>query len=48
MLILLASVLFSMYIAISIGANDETMSTVAGSRFMTVLKAAVIGGHLTL
>jgi len=46
--LLIASIMFSMYIAISIGANDETMSTVAGSRFMTVLNAAIIGGIFNL
>ncbi len=37
-------VLSSLYIALSIGANDETMSAVAGSRFISVWKAAFIGG----
>ncbi len=44
MLGVLLMVLSSLYIALSIGANDETMSAVAGSRFISVWKAVLIGG----
>ena len=43
MLLLLISLLIAFYIAWSIGSNDETMATLAGSGFISITLAAIIG-----